>query len=227
MSSLYQNLVFEVNARTQNLFKPKPNKKLVYIHIPKCGGVSISKALKACYAKWNPRDSNLYRLNLVACYDAAQRMSGRPLDVDDPEVSKLRQELLIYGMSLPKVEFVSGHCMFSSLAYQAFHKDYDFVVMLRDPVKRWISNYFYNRYKPFDMAKTDLELESYLESEDAKVSGQTYARYLCGLTEAEDYSSSDILAKAKENLHKFSVVGCIEHLDVFKQHFHTENWPKP
>ncbi len=132
MSSLYRNLTFEVSARTQNLFKPKPHKKLVYIHIPKCGGVSISKALKACYATWDPRDLNLYNLDLEACYSAAQRITGRPLEVDDPEVSKLRQELLLYGMSSPKVELVKGHCMFSLLAYQAFHKDYDFVVMLRD-----------------------------------------------------------------------------------------------
>jgi hypothetical protein len=222
MNSLLQNLTFEVSARTRNLIEPKLKQKLVYIHIPKCGGVAISKALKACYINWNIRDSNLYKLSPKACHESAEKLRKKSLNVYDPAVIKFCEKLLLYGMFQPRIEYISGHFSFSIVAYQAFHHEYSFVTMLRDPVKRWISEYFYNRYKSHSHAKIDLDINAYLNSEVGRANGQTYARYLCGLTEVKDYNSEDIIAQSKENLHKFGVVGCIEHLDVFKQQFYEQ-----
>ncbi|MDJ0662363.1 MAG: sulfotransferase family 2 domain-containing protein [Crocosphaera sp.] len=219
MNSLVQNISFELSARTRNLIQPTLKQKLIYIHIPKCGGVSLSKALKACYVTINIRDSNLYKLNSEACQKVAQTLEEKPLTVFDPTVIKLRQELLLYGMSQPNVNYISGHFLFSNIAHEAFHDQYQFITMLRDPVKRWISEYFYNRYKSYGNAKTDLDIEAYINSEAGRSSGQVYSRFLCGLTDVEDYSSADIIDSTKKNLHKFSLVGCIEHLDRFLEQF--------
>jgi hypothetical protein len=191
----------------------------VYIHIPKCGGVSVSKALKSCYINWNLRDSNLCRLFSEACLESAQTLTGKSLEAHDSAVIKFREKLLLYGMSQPQVEYISGHFLFSAAAYQAFHNEYTFVTMLRDPVKRWISEYFYNRHKSYGNFKTDLDINAYLNSEVGRANGQTYTRYLCGLTEVKDYGSEDVIVQSMENLHKFSVVGSIEHLDIFAQQF--------
>jgi len=221
MKLTQQTLIFEVSNRLRSLFVPRFDRKIAYIHIPKCGGVSISKALKACYISPNLRDDTLYKLDSVACLKASQAITNEPLQVGHPEVTRLREALLMYGMSQNQVRYISGHFQFSLAAYHQFQHEYGFLTVLRDPVKRWVSAYFYNRYKDYGNAQTELEIDEYLESEAAQRSAKTYARCLCGLVETQGYSNRELTEKAKENLHKFDLVGCTEYLDVFVEQFYA------
>lgn len=220
MNNLSQAITFEISSRLQGSISPRLQQKIAYIHIPKCGGVSLSKAIKACYVNWNVRDESLYKLDSEAAQRAMETVENQPLTTHDSRVVSFRQNLLLYGMAQPQVKYISGHFLFSNVAYDAFKDQYAFVTMLRDPVKRWISAYFYNRYKDYGNSKIELDIDTYLESDIARRSGQTYARYLCGLTDYQgDYSSDEIIQKAQENLTKFTVVGCIERKDLFETEF--------
>ncbi|MEL7502236.1 MAG: sulfotransferase family 2 domain-containing protein [Cyanobacteria bacterium J06554_6] len=216
-----QSIIFEITARLQRLLVPRLDHRVVYIHIPKYGGVSVSKALKACYASLNLRDDNLYKLDSVACLNAAQSNVGRPLRVGHPSVSRLRELLLLYGMSQAQAQYISGHFQFSSVAYEQFKHEYAFVTILRDPFKRWVSAYFYDRYKNYGNARTSLNISDYLDDKEAYRNAQIYARSLCGLVDVESYSVKELSELAKDNLHKFELVGCIEHLDVFVDQFYA------
>ena len=89
--------------------------------------------------------------------------------------------------------------------------------MLRDPVERWYSEYYYNRHKKEGVGKTSLGIEAYLESE----AGHRYARsFINYFTDAADPSAKATEAEARqavEALTCFDVVGSLEDLNAFRE----------
>ena len=79
-------------------------------------------------------------------------------------------------------------------------------------MKRWISDYFYNRYKPNNShAGIDDDIERFLETERATVMGRTYPRYL---VEGWEHMDDDARVSAViAVLDRFALVGCHEHMD--------------
>jgi hypothetical protein len=176
-------------------------------------------------------ERGLLGLDPVASFDIARKIfpTEVPVDgldedsVDNHPFFAMREVLLLYFLGMARTKFVSGHFAFSQLAYETFGEKYAFVTMLRDPVKRWLSGYFYSRYGESDHRRTQLDLESYLESPRASAGGTILVKFLGGPDPGGDYTSRAAIERAKENLHKFRVVGLIEHeqdfLDRFEEAF--------
>jgi hypothetical protein len=93
---------------------------------------------------------------------------------------------------------------------------------MRDPVKRWISSYFFNRYKSDDHMKVKDEIEVYLESHFGISQGYELVKFLGGANKAGDYTSMDAIERAKKNLNQFKVIGFLENLDEFAQKFEDQ-----
>jgi hypothetical protein len=149
---------------------------------------------------------------------------GFPSDTtEDFPLLKLRENLLLYQLSRPNTKYVTGHFVFSETAYRAFEKKFAFVTILRDPFQRWVSAYYYNRYKKSDHRKVDMDLDAYLKSPFGQAQGYENYKFLGGANEEGDYRSRNAIDRAKRNLHKFVVVGFLEHpqqfMDDFEKHF--------
>ena len=99
-------------------------------------------------------------------------------------VFKIREELLLYFMN-QRFSCISGHVCFSERAYHNFHDTYKFVTILRDPVQRWISHYFYNAYKTHsNLGKIESDdIATFLESDRARSWGHHYVQMLGGLAD--------------------------------------------
>lgn len=219
-------------TKTNNLFNGSLKQKIFYLHIHKCGGISIQQAIKACYHTLDlTKDRQLFHLlNAKASFNAVQKtvdQTASPVDLifntsDDYLELKFRENLLLYYMSQEHINYISGHFTFSMSAYKYFSNEYAFVTVLREPVERWISLYFWRRYNKQGHRNIDTDITTHLRSELAKKQGCRYIKFLGGINEQGDYTSRQAIDKAKENLHKFSVVGCLEYQGDFVKQFEEQ-----
>ncbi len=199
------------------LYRPI-KEKIAFLHVPKCGGQSLNAAIKRHFPLKN------MHINSIASLDAAAMSYNLDYPVVDKyeDVLKFREHLLLYFMNNHKdVSYIRGHFHFSEKAYQSFHQKYYFITLLRHPVKRWISNYFFHRYKKedSDYVKIEEDLPEFLRTKRAQQDGQRLVQMIGGFDVSGNYASQQAIEHAKENLHKFEVIGVLEYLDDFLTQF--------
>lgn len=185
--------------------------RVVYHHVPKCGGTSVGRALRKRFL--------LSQGTVVpeASYRAFEAFTGREdrqqmlVDVLD-----LREQMMMYLM-FEDVRCVSLHVRFSDTAYDLFKERYKFVTILREPVSRFVSHYFWSYGKPHAHARIEEEFPAFLETDRAKRLGATYSEYFCGLPKDEDITSDKAVAAAIANLKRMDVVGRLDDLPDFER----------
>lgn len=196
----------------RHIFGRKVGKKIVFLHIPKCGGTSIGQAIQASYGFWEC----LSRQNF-GHLDSAASLKGSCLSGE--ELMAYREKLLLYFLSNPRYKYISGHFSYSETAVVEFGGEWHFITVLRHPVSKWFSQYFFNRNKISDHFKIEADLESYVESEEGSALGSDYVRKLTQGFHWTEAASKEAVTQAIENLKKFALVGVLERLDVFKHQF--------
>jgi len=188
-------------------------KKICYVHVAKCGGTSISSAIKKQYGI---RDRFLRKNAFINLNPGA---SSKGSQIFNETLWQFREKLLIYFLSHNHYVFISGHFPFSDLAMEHFADQYDFITIIRHPVERWFSHYFFNRYKKADHFKTDLSLEEFIDSEDGRSLGSLYSTLFYGKCDGEIVHSDASYMKITGNIDKLACVGVTEHMDIFCRDF--------
>jgi hypothetical protein len=195
--------------RLLRIAQPRLTKPIFFLHFPKCGGTSIASAIRSCY-----HASEVAHLDDAACVKAAESL-GR--DLDD-----YRRDLLLYYLLQQKIKYLSGHFAYSERAYQECGERWHFVTVLRHPVDRWLSHFFYNKYKTGGHFKINEDISTFVETERAYMLGRLYVRNLTEGTDRPDLHSVDTskaVATAIKLLERFSLIGCLAHLDIMCRQF--------
>jgi len=188
------------------------------VHVPKCGGTSIKNSIKQYYHSLDIRkDRDIVNINVLASYETTKVIHNvEPFETNYYEVLEFEEQLLLYYMYQENIRYIAGHFSFSEIAYNQFKDKYAFITILRDPVKRWISHFFYNKYKEGYLGKIEGDLSKYLESPRSRSQGCEYVKKFYGKIDRNiDYGSEQAIDRAKNNLNKFRVIGFLEHLDDF------------
>lgn len=213
MGSQIMSFPFNIYRQLQShIEKRLPKRKVFFLHIPKCGGSSIDRAISAHYkSPMRITSDAIFRLNASASLKASQ-VCGLTL-------ADYREHLLMYYLSQKQIRYITGHFVFKTAVFSEFIPDWDFITVLRHPVSRWFSHYFFNRHKTSDHFSTDLDLQAYMKSERGISQGHFLVYYLTGQGAGLQSVLGSTVAEAIENLDKFAIAGCLEHLDVFKRQF--------
>lgn len=177
-------------------------KKLVYIHVPKCGGSSFAAAL---------------RLRFLA------RQRAVPLDMPVPP--GLSGEDLIEaryharGAALERLMRQGHRCITGHV--QATEErmrlgGYRWITLLRPPEARFVSHYAYLQRTHPDPARPDT-LEAFVETEDAARLASQYLFYFSGRSQARCGDVSAATARAVGCLRRFDLVGDLAQPEAFHQ----------
>ena len=182
--------------------------RIAYIHVPKCAGVSVVNALHSAIYM------DIFRLTRISRHIDlnAGRRAKEALGVD---TMTSREVMLVACLSDPLARFVSGHVVANPNVVSQF-ADWKFVTLLRKPTSRFVSQYVYDRYKDSDWAKIRTDFHTYVDSDRARMSGMSMARYFSGMSPEQIEADPDRAVDASlRNLEKFFSVGFVEDMDAW------------
>ena len=183
---------------------------VVFHHVPKCGGSSISRGLRMAY----PLSFGRYGTRPI--YGATVSLyPDREQSEIDATLNTFKEELLLFYMN-QGVRCIAGHVGFSDVAYGHFKDKYRFVTTLREPLGLMTSIYYYDFLRDDTRYHTKISLEEYLETPRAAQFGRMYATFFSGVPVPDRLSDRELVERAKTNLRRFSVVGTVEDMAGFE-----------
>ena len=189
--------------------------RVVFHHVPKCGGTSVRRALRMRYAlSYTGFGSDPVYRALEAMHPSDDRASISRRVTDYREIQLLH-------FLFADIRCIAGHVRFSNKAHELFSKEYKFVTTLRDPVSLMVSSFTYSTNIGIERWRATGDLEDYLETERAQDFGSLYSHFFSGLAHADDPNSTHSVERAKANLAKFSAVGLVEDMADFQQQLHA------
>lgn len=204
--SFIKRLYDKRNSFKQSLM----GRRVVFHHVPKCAGTSVSRALRTSYFL------SEHSIAATGTTDVVEHQDGH-LDVSELEgLNKLRRfriQLLHYLM-WKDIYYIGGHVPFSTNAYRDF-QGYNLITVLRDPVERYISEYFYNYKRNHQFGVTE-SFEDYMNSAIGQRNALKFCEYFCGTTELQLDDPKKLVDQAKENLKQFAVIGFTENMAQFQ-----------
>ena len=186
--------------------------RIFFMHVGKCGGTSITAALREKYQRLDHPKREFFWLQPSGSRQAAELLGRDKWDY--------RDDLLFYFMANSRTSCIAGHFRFNEQLYEMFHDKFAFVTVLREPVSQFLSTYFYHRYKSHTShARIHEDLEMFVKRPQSHAVGYQYVAFLARHCGVEDYTSQEALDIAQKNLAKFDLVGVLESLPLFKRRF--------
>ena len=206
------------SRRVTNMLSGRLRHPCFFMHVPKCGGTSLSEALYATV----PMHRRVGVIDAIATRRATTLMHAdleeTPFYHDDlpngAEVYALREQMLLVHMAWG-TELIHGHVLFSERAYRHFGQTYRHVTLLREPLERTLSNFLGSARDGL----IDGDLDGYLESEIFRTHGLSMLRYFSGTHPLGPTEEKAALERAKRNMDRFSIVGFLDDLDGFARQF--------
>jgi hypothetical protein len=185
---------------------PQNRKTVIFLHIPKAAGSTMRKIITREYSKYSSESVYLF--------------DGSNLESSIEKFRKLPKK------DRNRIKILKGHMSYGYHDY--FDNKCEYFTLLRDPIDRVISDFYYileqpshSRYEKVKKGK--MSLYDYLRSKMsvAMANAQTrlIAGYLSGVGDVKKKDlpfgkcTEDTLNKAEENLKDFSVVGLTERFD--------------
>ncbi|PZD71799.1 hypothetical protein C1752_04448 [Acaryochloris thomasi RCC1774] len=185
------------------------NPRIFFMHIPKSGGTSVDYAMRKNY------QNSFRRIEASASYKASEIVNSHMHWEENYNACfRYREGLLVYEM-VRGVRYISGHILYDQKIWYLFKDKYNYISLLRHPVERYVSNYFYNRYKDSEHCRLETSISSFLESDLGRSWGHEFIKFFSGSQTKSDDLPEVKLNVAKENALKFNTIGFLDSLESF------------
>lgn len=189
-----------------------------FMHIPKCGGTSLSEALNALvplHRRIGLVDANSTRRAIgILEADTDSNLIRHDDLISGDTVHKLREQMLLTHMAW-STPMIYGHIPFSQKAWKHFGDKYAFVTMLREPIARTISSFGHSSYNGL----ISQDFDAYLKGPVLRTHGLSFLRYFSGRHWIDKSEEAEVLEIAKSNMDKFSVIGFLNDVPSFEKKF--------
>lgn len=190
----------------------------IFLHLPKCGGTSLSEALYATVPIHK-------RVGVIDAMSTRRAASILEFGIDDAwkchddleygdRTFDLRERFLITHCCW-ETQLVHGHVMMSDRMLKHCKDRYKFLTILRDPISRTISNY--RMAVAAGIASSDPDV--WLNSPIARVHSTVYLRYLSGHHMVAPEQEAACLESALSALEMFSLIGFLDDITTFAREF--------
>lgn len=170
---------------------------ILYLHIPKTGGISLSDYIYAHCRLPNqgPGDASdpLIKDGVFFCPIGFVK----PPDLEMPDYTRKM-------LSRPDLKAFVGHFWYG--IHRLTDRDCKYITVLRNPVDRMVSLYYYLE------ANKHMSLENFVSQPSLKELDNDQTRRIAGTDPAIGECNRDTLEMAIENLNKFAVVGVTEEM---------------
>jgi hypothetical protein len=202
------------------------NTPVFFMHLPKCGGTSVSEALYATVPiqkRVAVIDANSTRRTTAILQNDIDDLLTQHDDLpNSANVYALREQMLINHMAWGS-QLIHGHVLFSARADKHFGNTYKYVTVLRDPISRVLSNYSHSVVGGL----ISDDFAAYLGGDVVRAHCLTFLRYFSGTANLSPQQETAALETAKVNIAKFSVVGFLDDLDKFKSDYQRALGARP
>ncbi|MFC3033093.1 hypothetical protein ACFOEE_11220 [Pseudoalteromonas fenneropenaei] len=230
LKSLAKNMLNAVGYEVQlmPIGKVQLNRSVAFIHIAKCGGISIDTAMRSKLAK--PGQHRLCRMTSIAASIASFNKPVMSLDEScqfSEHHLQVLKGILSYYLSLDQ-QYISGHWPVDSQILQYHYQTTDFITLLRDPVERFKSNYIFNKLSNnlSVMRPNALRNDNLIEEADEIVFGlrgwqmaNTQTAFITGKYPRDQSHATQLQQEFQENIKKFKIVGFLDALEQFENQF--------
>jgi len=171
-----------------------PQKAQIFLHIPKCGGTTLSQLL-ACGAQYQGHN---YRRYIVRDFS--------PGALIRPGWTGAWQEVQRRTLEgTPQADYITGHFPFG--VHEFLSRKCRYTTLLRDPVRREISVFNYMHQKGF--IRSGVKLDQLIT--DRVVLDNPQVRMLAGIGAMSGLCTEETYLAAVDNLEKyFDMVGVVE-----------------
>ncbi|WP_162913415.1 sulfotransferase family 2 domain-containing protein [Rhodospirillaceae bacterium SYSU D60014] len=208
-----------VTSSLRELTGAGPKSGVVFHHIPKCAGVSVTTALVSVYAPWTYRKIEAPgSVAAIRFLDLRSDTHG-PFDVTNEAWTQIHQfrQRLLFNYLHSGAKSVSGHVMYSPRIHDAFEKTHKFVTVLRHPVDRFVSQYLYSsRSQSYDHVDVSWDADGL--SKLGPIWGRTITTFLGGADDSRGRlpSTERMVENAKLALDRLDVIGFVDDLSKFE-----------
>lgn len=206
-----------VRASLRDTLGTGPSSGVVFHHIPKCAGNSISSALRGVYPPWTYRNiDSAATAFAVGFLDHAGQRAPIEFDHDDwARIRDFRQRLLLTYLQGNR-RAISGHVVYHPLIHDKFGGTHKFVTVLRNPVDRFSSQYL-QHLREKQRYHSNVSWDKQGLSKVGPDWGRVLTNFLGGAPAkpGQHLKDGEMIANAKATLARLDVVGFVEDLPMF------------